>query len=87
MVQTIRHQTNIQILMKRFFKTYIDGNRLLVFYCKKAGLGRNTVYTWKKEQYKPSTFELICLVQAVAKHQKLNFDDLIIEAFDEVVNG
>jgi len=50
-------------------------------------LFRNTVWCWKTGRNKPSTFEIICWCEAIAKHQKLNHEDLILEALDEIVNG
>lgn len=86
MVSTVRNQTNHEVLMKRFFEKYVS-KRMMNYYCRKSGLVRNTVWCWKTGRNKPSTFEIICWCEAIAKHQKLNHEDLILEALDEIVNG
>lgn len=71
--------------MKQFFEKYVT-KRTMNYYCRKSGLVRNTVWCWKTGRHNPSTFELICWCEAIAKHQNLKYQDLILEAMKEIVN-
>ena len=70
--------------MKTFITKYIP-EKQMAFYARKAGLSKRTVYNWLYKPEPPGTFALVAFVGAVAKHQKRDFDMLMLEALENVV--
>ena len=85
MVQTIRIQTNHEILMERFHNKYFKGQIHII--SKRSGVPGHTIRKWKYKINDPDLYLLICVCRAVASKNKLNFQSVILEAMDEIVNG
>ena len=71
--------------MKRFFKKYISKRNYIMHYSRLSGIGPAQLATWREKKVEPSTYLLICLVQTVSTHQNLSFEDLMMEAIQEVL--
>lgn len=71
--------------MERFFNRYISKRNYLMHYSRLSVINKAQLRTWRERKVAPSTYLLICLVQTVATHQNLSFEDLMLEAIGEVL--